>query len=612
MLINALCNYYDILSHAGKVLQDGYSKVNVHYLICLKETGEIDTIIQYQNKEEVKMKNGKIKEIWHPKEVIMPERTEKPGIDSNVIEHRPVYLFGLVQSGDILSPTDKTGKAEKSHNAFVTANLEFLEGLDSPVINAYRNFILNWKPEEETENIYLKELGKNYSKSNFVFCLSGYPEKLLHEDSCIKEKWNHLKTKSTEENPYIAQCAVSGEVRPVARIHNKIKGIYGGLAVGSVLISYKNSSENSYCNESSYNSNISELAMKKYTEALNYLLNSSVHKVLLEDITILFWAMDEKENYEDAFNAMLFGKSDTMSAESVDKMFEKLMKDAKNGKVIEDRLLPLDEISPNTDFYMAGFKPNSSRISLKFIYRKKYADVLWNIAKHQNDMQIVGRKYNTVSMAQIQKELVSPKSSDKNKTANPALIAKILESILNGTKYPDSLLETTIRRIKIDAEYRLNGVRAGIIKACINRLSNKKEELKVALDKDNKNQAYLCGRLFAVLEEVQLDASGNNLNRTIRDAYFASASSRPASVFPKLIKLAQNHLSTLKNDKEKRHRNYNKLIQEIIANIEGGFPEILMLAEQGKFMVGYYQQYQSFFESSKKEDKKMEEKENGN
>lgn len=32
MLIQALCNYYDILSAEGKVLPEGYSKVKIHYL----------------------------------------------------------------------------------------------------------------------------------------------------------------------------------------------------------------------------------------------------------------------------------------------------------------------------------------------------------------------------------------------------------------------------------------------------------------------------------------------------------------------------------------------------------------------------------------------------
>ena len=38
MLIKALCDYYDILSEAGKVLPEGYSNVKIHYLVCLLYT----------------------------------------------------------------------------------------------------------------------------------------------------------------------------------------------------------------------------------------------------------------------------------------------------------------------------------------------------------------------------------------------------------------------------------------------------------------------------------------------------------------------------------------------------------------------------------------------
>ena len=108
--------------------------------------------------------------------------------------------------------------------------------------------------------------------------------------------------------------------------------------------------------------------------------------------------------------------------------------------------------------------------------------------------------------------------------------------------YPTTLLETAVRRVKTDRDKGINRVRAGIIKACINR-NYKKEEFGVALNKENCGQAYVCGRLFAVLEKLQRDASSTKLNRTIKDAYFASASAKPAMIFPKLIKLAQNHLN---------------------------------------------------------------------
>ena len=127
----------------------------------------------------------------------------------------------------------------------------------------------------------------------------------------------------------------------------------------------------------------------------------------------------------------------------------------------------------------------------------------------------------------------------------------------------------------------------------------------MALDKENENQAYLCGRLFAVLEKLQQDASSSKLNRTIKDAYFASAASKPMLVFPKLIILSQNHLKKVKSPVF-----YSILIQEIVGKLTGGFPDTLLLKDQGRFIVGYYQQYQSFFEKSNNKNE-TEEEENG-
>ncbi|MEY8338865.1 type I-C CRISPR-associated protein Cas8c/Csd1 [Lachnospiraceae bacterium 62-35] len=608
MLIKALCDYYDMLAETGSsiILPDGYSNVKIHYKIGLTADGKMDGIIDCQKKKTTTSPSGKEKETWIPRNEIMPQRTEKPGIDGNVIEHRPLYIFGLNFDNGALTPRDRTNKAEKSHQAFVSANLDFLEGLDSPLIRAYRSFLLQWNPEEETENASLLGLGKAYSKSGFAFCLSGEPDRLLHQEPEIKMRWEQRRREreSEDEGEAVSQCAVSGERAAISRVHNKIKGVYGGLATGSVLVGFNNKAEESYGKEQSYNSNISELVMKKYTETLNYFLGSEKHRILMDDMTIVFWAIDTNEIYGDFMRDMFYGQSDKMDGEQTESMLKKLLEDSQTGKVVEGRLDSLDMIDPNVDFYMAGFKPNSSRLALKFIYRKKYGDMLRNIAKFQKDLQI-SQNMRPISFAKIRRELTSPKN--KNETVPAALMTKLFEAVIYGGAYPGFLLQTAVRRVKTDGDSKVSRVRAGIIKACINR-NGKKEELKMALDKENQTPAYLCGRLFAVLEKLQQEASGNSLNRTIKDGYFASASSKPSMVFPKLIRLAQNHLN-----KVKYAITYQKLMGEIINPLEGAFPDTLSIADQGRFIVGYYQQYQSFFEKKDSaQNLEMEEKENGN
>lgn len=591
MLIKALCDYYDILARNGEVLPEGYSNVSIRYKIALTKDGRIDQIIDCQVKELIKLKNGKLKENSRSIDVVMPKRREKPCIDSNIIEHRFKYIFGLNYENGVFTAEHKTGKLKKPHCDFVEKNLEFIKDMNSPVINAFREFLSSWNPEDETENPILLRLGKSYSISNFVFCLTGEPDKLLHEDVLIKEKWEKVygSEQKNQDEKVIAQCAVSGEKSEIADIHVKIKG---AASKDSVLISFNNPSENSYGNVKSYNSNVSRMAMQKYTEAFNYLLKDSKHKIAIDDITIVFWAMDSSNSYEDSMVAMLTGQSEKMDRDQTEKMLYDMMNRGVRTQITQRELENKTEyLDNNTDFYMVGVKPNWPRLAVKFLFHKKYGDILWNMARFQKDVQI-SEESKPVSIFWIKKELVSPKSKDEK--ANPDLLTKLLESIIYGYRYPVSLLETMVRRVKIDKN--VNSIRVGAIKAYISR--NEKEEFKLALDKENYGQAYLCGRLFAVLEKLQERALGS-LNRTIKDKYFSAAAVKPATAFPSLMRTAQYHLKKL-NDSNQIF--YNKLIGEIVDNLQNEFPDTLSLTEQGKFIIGYYQQEQDFY-------KKREEKE---
>ena len=613
MLIQALCDYYDELADEGKVVSEGFSEQAIHYLIKLTPEGEFDGFSDYRRKSLYKAKGNKEKERYDPRISILPKRTEKPGIDSNLIEHRPLYIFGLNFDKNTFSPNDKTDKAKKSHEAFVTKNLEFIEGLDSPIINAYRNFIKSWIPENEAENPYLLNLGKEYSSSSFAFCLAEDPTVVLHEDNLIKERAKRLAESVVTEINYSSQCAVTGENLPIARIHNKIKGVPGGLATGTVLVGIKAKAGCSYCNEMSYNSNISELAMKKYTFALNALLSDKKHKTVIDDVTVIYWAAGgaKNERCSDLFGSFFNDEEDDDQENKPDKsQTEEMLKNtfalAKTGELTKERLSAITDIDDSIDFYIVGIKPNASRLSVKFVYRKKFADILFNIARHQADMSIIGRT-KRIPLWRLEKELVSPKLKD-NSSADASLLSATFKSILYGAPYPVYLLSTLVTRVKTDQDdeskkFRsVNSVRAGAIRACINRKSralNEKEELSMALDIKNTNQAYLCGRLFAVLERIQKQALGD-LNRSVKDAYFSSAASKPALVFPKLISLSQNHMKKLDDNS---NIFYNILIEEIIGKLEGQFPETLTLTDQGKFMIGYYHQDQDFYTKKNKEDK---------
>lgn len=597
MLISALCDYYDVLAKKGLVLPDGYSKVKIQALIALSADGEVTSIVDIQKNEAYTTKDEpEEKEV--PK---LPKRTEKTAIDANIIEHRPLYIFGLNYDAKAaaLSASDDKDKAKKSHDAFVGKNLEFIEGIDTPLVNAYRSFIKTWRPEEQERNEILLGAGKLLVTGKFAFCLAGRPDKLLHDEPEIKEKWERMYAASAEcDDAQSAQCCITGEYLPIERVHAKITGLPGGSSMGNTMVSYKNAAEESYGKKQSFNSCISATAVKKYTEALNYLLADKRHRTLIDETTYIYWAASGDEACNSIFSALAFG--DTMDSEHTDEWLDSVFKEIKHGKATQEIVDGIDNIDSNVSFYVVGVKPNSARLALKCIYRQSFGKVLQNTIVHYSDMQIGSGGGKPMSVRTICKELVSPKSS--NDKVSPALMAKLFDAIINGTAYPDALLAAVVRRVKTDTDdeknsyIKMNNVRMGLIKACINRsarLKGKQEEIKMSLDLENKDPAYLCGRLFCKLEDIQRRASNDTLNRTIKDAYFSSAATRPAVVFPKLLSLSQHHLAKLD---DKTAFFMDKEVTEIIGMMGSVFPSHLTIKEQGVFMLGYYQQKNQRFE----------------
>ncbi len=588
MLIKALNEYYDILSRNNKVCPSGFSKQKISHMIMLRPDGTVSDIVDIREESEPDGK-GKTKRL--PVDMILPKRTEKPGIDGNIAEHRPLYIFGLSydKKSGIFSAEDATDKAKRSHKAFADVNMEYTEGMRSDIVSAYRNFIQKWKPEKETKNERLIKLGKEYSTAYFCFALDGHPEITLHDANgeIYKKAAENAQKPADSENEGI--CAVTGEKGEIARLHNKVKGVLGAQSTGASMSCYNNSAEESYGKTQSYNSSVSEKTMKRYTEALNILLSDKNHRAYLDDMTILFWAASPDDSEETDLFASVFGfDAGKADRARTDMILKSAVNEISLGREPDLSGFDIDE---GVEFYIVGLSPNVTRISQKFIYRDKFGNIFKNAALHQADMLIDGSKGN-VPMWRLFKELKSPKSA--NEKTPPPLAASLFNAILGGGKYPVSLLEKAVRRVKTDKS--VNYVRAGIIRAYLNRYIRyykNEEEIKMALDRENANQAYLCGRLFAVLERIQQNASGGGLNRTIKDSYFASACAKPAAVFPKLLKLAQYHLG-----KDEYATRNNALIGEITDKLRGEFPQTLSLNEQGKFIIGYYQQYQDFFKKS--------------
>ena len=209
-------------------------------------------------------------------------------------------------------------------------------------------------------------------------------------------------------------------------------------------------------------------------------------------------------------------------------------------------------------------------------------------------MNIISEKGNvdaeTPPLRSIYQIVKTVSSSDKSDKWSSNLIQSIVESIVENKPYPQSLQQACLERIR--RGNRITELRAAILKAYINR-KKQQEYITMSLDPNQTNKAYLAGRLFALFESIQQCALGGNLNRTIRDAYYGTASTTPRTIFGRLDALSKVHLSKLRKEKPGLAVLKEKQLEEIYNLIPGGAPEMpthFSLDDQSIFAVGYYHQ----------------------
>ena len=203
-------------------------------------------------------------------------------------------------------------------------------------------------------------------------------------------------------------------------------------------------------------------------------------------------------------------------------------------------------------------------------------------------------------------ETANPNSKDKKPPDE--LVGEVMRAVLMDTPYPASLFAQV--QVRIRAEKDVNRGKAAIIKAYMlknvvraQEAHHLKEVLTVTLNDETTYMPYVLGRLFAVLEKLQvesIESNGKKLNTTIGDHFFNSACSTPATVYPTLIKLARNHLSKSSLPKD-RQKFFEIQITKLYSKVNESYPKHMSLEDQGIFQIGYYHQKQALY--TKKEDR---------
>lgn len=572
MILKALYDYYQ---RSNNLPRKGMELKEIAFLLVLDSAGN------FKRFEDRRIDSKHAQEFLVTKAV---GRTSAP--KANYLYDNSAYVFGYtdkVNAGDSLKcfETFKAKIDEIYQNNTGNSDIEAVHRFYNNDVKTIHNAL----QKDPLWDDVVKNLNKKFS--NFSFIIEG-------DTKLIAEK-TELFQKPKESD--IAQgkvCLISGMKSEIIETTTATM-IPGGQATAKLVAFQVNSGYDSYGKTKGQNAPISEDAEFAYTTALNHMLRTDSHnKFLVGNRTFVFWASKDNEVGKQVEESIwdMFGFKD-IAEDNPDRSIEQVR------KVFNSIYSGVLKTSTDDKFYILGLAPNSARIAVTYWAEIPLKDFAERINRHFDDMEIDGCKERK-PYAGLHSILSAVTLGGKLSDVTPNLPEAVIKSIFQGTFYPHQLFSGCIRRIRAEVSDKdkkaVSIVRASIIKAYLNRLKNNEKVIRVMLDKENTNQGYLCGRLFAVLDKIQNEA---NKQHTIKERYMNAASATPAAVFATILNLSSHHSEKLN---EGRNVVFEKIKQEIIEKIDAnGFPAHLDLQDQGRFFVGYYHQMQSFYVKNEEE-----------
>lgn len=580
MIIRALVDYYESLAKQGKIAKPGWSVAKIAYALNISTQGELLGVFTLLQDAQRGKKIVKV-----PQNLVMPEGTKRSsGVAAQFLWDNARYVLGIDVEG-------KEARAKQCFLAMREKTEQVLQNTNGKTASAVKAFFANWNPDTAKENIILKPyIEELMGASNLIFIIEGT---YAHEDAEIIAAWNDYRAFQSGEKQ--AVCMVTGQKAPIARLHPNIKGVRGAQSSGAALVSFNSPSFESYGHEQGMNAAISEYAAFAYTTALNMMLADQRHYTQIGDMTVVFWAEDDLEDNTDFFDEFMNDKVE-MEQKDLQELFASIS--SGNPVSFNDKLL-----QPSNKFYILGLSPNAARVSVRFFLANTFGYFLKNIAWFYQHLEIAKPSYDTkeiLPLWQILQETANKNSKDKS--ATPLLAGSVMRSFLSGSQLPFALFQNIILRVKADQDNpdkfisKVSRIKAAIIKAYL--LRNEKRDITVGVDFERKNKAYILGRLFSVLENLQ-ECANPGINSTIKDRYFNAACATPGIIFPVLMRLARSHMKKLSAQKG-LVISFEKEITQLLGAIDE-IPTRLPLVEQGEFILGYYHQLQ--YRYTKKEEK---------
>jgi CRISPR-associated protein Csd1 len=411
---------------------------------------------------------------------------------------------------------------------------------------------------------------------NATFAVDG---EILLKREPLRQFWRERRrTRASAAAPGKARiCLATGQLTETLDTTEKIRGVPGGLAMGTNLISFDKDAFCSFGLEQAQNAALSSVAELKLRSGLNTLIDKSrAQNLVFNDTVHLHWSRDSLE--QDPMDLLAKADGEAVAA---------LLRSVHSGH----RQVGLEANA----YYALSLSGNGARVVVRDWLESTVPDVEQNIADWFADLGLIHPdgmgtrrdfKFGALLFSMVRAEVSE---------LSPQIPTQLLHAALRGrsVSLPQPALAAALRRQQLDQENKLNPARLALIKACLLRSPNhSKNDLSTnvamseSLNPECRDAAYLCGRLFAVFDRLQYLALGG-VNAGVVERYYASASVTPSLVMGRLFRNAQFHLAKAGGGVAE---NVRKDFEEIACALGQRFPATLDLEGQGRFALGYYHQ----------------------
>lgn len=442
----------------------------------------------------------------------------------------------------------------------------------------------------------------------FTFQVNG--RLVLLDEEGVRPYWRTVYAKevsSKTEKASLGICLVTGqEDVPIAATHlPKIKG-RPLQSFGAAIVSFDKSSFTSYGFDQSLNAPVSTEAVSAYCNGLNTLLSREDHSIVIGETALCFWA--KQSETVSSFFAWMLRKPDPLTVAD-------FLKSPWAG--IDRQTARLDQ------FYSVTLCGNAGRIVVRHWLQTTVEEARKNFEKWFRDLEIdeipvpeaTGKKRkqrgeeqdapaekNVEKMPPLAVFRLACVTVREAKDLRPEIPAQLYQAALEGAAPSIMLVKPILHRLEADLQRfgmktLFNISRFALLKLILNR--NRKEGDPMIEPKvfETDDKAYNCGRLLAVLAEIQTKAHDYKLSGAgVAERYFGTASVSPASVFPLLLRLNRHHLDKIRKTSGSAW-NQEGNIQDVLcrfapesAGAPPQFPRHLDLQAQGRFALGFYQQ----------------------